>query len=125
MKKMYDLIYKMICNWKWISDCMSLNENTKKYHREYTNIVIVFRKEYLIRLTFKMENAGLKKNIIERYWYFYGFKKKYRTELAFKIENVKFKSIKVKILKFIWYSKIEIELIDFQNKSAELMKIYA
>ena len=41
------------------------------------------------------------------------------------MENVKFKSIKVKILEFIWYSKIEIELIDFQNKSAELMKIYA
>jgi len=33
----------------------------EKYHREDANIFIVFRKEYLIGLTFKMRNTKLKK----------------------------------------------------------------
>jgi hypothetical protein len=36
------------------------------------------------------------------------FRKEYRTKLAFKMENVGFKSIEVKILEFMLYSKIEI-----------------
>jgi hypothetical protein len=71
-----------------------------------------------------MENAGLKKNIIERYWYFYGFKKKYRTKLAFKMENVKFKSQGEDTrIHMVFENKNRIDW--FQNKSAELMKIYA
>ena len=46
------------------------------------------------------------------------FKKEYRIYLAFKKENVRFKNIYVSILEFMKYSKIEIELIGFQNKNA-------
>jgi hypothetical protein len=67
--------------------------NWKKYHREDTNIFMVFRKEY-------------------------------RTKLAFKMKNVGFKSIEVKILQFMCHSKIEIWLIDFQNRSVELKCFY-
>jgi hypothetical protein len=42
--------------------------------------------------------------------------------LAFKMENVGFKSIEVKILEFMLYSKIEIW---FQNRSVKLMSIYS
>jgi hypothetical protein len=53
------------------------------------------------------------------------FRKEYQTKLAFKMENVGFKSIEVKILEFMCHSKIEIWLIDFQNRSAELKCIYS
>jgi len=52
------------------------------------------------------------------------FRKEYRTKLAFKMKNVGFKSIEVKILQFMCHSKIEIWLIDFQNRSVELKCFY-
>jgi hypothetical protein len=53
------------------------------------------------------------------------FKRKYGIDLAFKKKNVRFKNIYVSILEFMRYSKIEIGLIGFQNKNAELITIHA